>query len=163
VTLVPLPIRLHRAGIVYPNWTRRAATLAGIGLDFLCAILMLETAGGQSVWGHDPGPFSGAGPVTQANYRAYAAIRDSTGECQGCGSMQLTSRGYQVEADAAGGCWSPEHNIAVGAHILAGLLKEHGGNVHDAAAAYNGTGPAAEAYGARAVALTAHFHAVLGV
>ncbi len=162
MNLTPLPIRLHRAGIVYPNWTRRAASLAGIGLDFLCAILMLESAGGQNVFGSDPTVAIGWGEVTQAKYRAYVAIRDKTGELQGVGPMQLTSGSLQDEADRAGGCYLPVHNLAVGAHFLLSLLTAHDGNELAAATAYNGSGPAAEAYGARAVALTEHFRATLG-
>jgi Transglycosylase SLT domain len=161
MNLVPLPIRLHRAGIVYPNWTARASKISGCPLGTLCAVLMLESSGGLNVYGHDPGPFSGAGLVTQANYKAYAAVRDKTGECQGVGPMQLTSKSLQVEADAAGGCWEPEHNIGVGAHFLEGCLKAHPGNLAAGCAAYNGSGPAAEQYGARAAALAEHFAQVL--
>jgi hypothetical protein len=163
VNLTPLPIRLHRAGIVYPNWTRRAAGLAGIGLDFLCAILMLETAGGVNEFGHDPTICIGWGEVTQAKVAAYLKLRDATGLLQGVGPMQATNRAEQDACTAAGGLWLPVHTIAVGAHMLAYLLKAHGGDVQAAATAYNGSGPAAEEYGRRAVALTAHFHAVLGV
>lgn len=161
MTLVPLPLRLKRAGIVYPNWTSRAASISGVPLDFLCAILMMESSGGLNVWGHDPTIFVGAGAVTKANYAAYAKLRDATGELQGCGPCQLTSKSLQLSADEAGGCWQPEHNIAVGAHFLAGLIAAHGGNLQEAAAAYNGSGPAAEAYGQRVIVLQAHFKAAL--
>jgi Transglycosylase SLT domain len=159
--VLPLPIRLKRAGIVYPNWTRRAASLEKLDLTFLCAILMEESAGGENVFGHDPTIFVGAGQVTRPKYQAYAAVRDRTGEEQGVGPCQLTSKSLQVEADQAGGCWDPEHNIAVGAHFLAGLVAEHGGNLQAAATAYNGSGPAAEAYGVRVMALREHCAATL--
>jgi transglycosylase-like protein with SLT domain len=146
---------------VYPNFTRRAASVEGVPLPWLCAILMLESSGGLNVWGHDPTIWVGAGPVTQAGYKAYAAVRDRTEECQGCGPMQLTDAGLQRQADAAGGCWEPEHNIAVGAHFLAGLAKQHGGWGAATAAAYNGGGPLAEQYGQRAAALEEHFAALL--
>ena len=156
------PYRLKRAGIVYPVWTMRASKLSGCPLDTLCAVLTLESSGGLNVWGGDPTIFVHAGVVTEANYKAYAAVRDRTGECQGCGPMQLTSKSLQVEADAAGGCWQPNHNLAVGAHFLANLLAAHGGNIAEGCAAYNGTGPAAQLYGQRALALTEHFKAVIG-
>jgi hypothetical protein len=162
MTLTPLPIRLRRAGIVYPNWTRRAASIAGIGLDFLCAIVMLETGGGVNEFGHDPTICAGWGEATKPRVLAYLKLRDATGLLQGVGPMQLTNRAEQDECMKAGGLWSPEHNLAVGAHMLGGLLMVHGGNVQAAATAYNGSGPVAEAYGARAVALTTHFHAALG-
>ncbi len=161
--LLPLPLRLRRAGIVWPNYTRRAASLAGVPLPFLCAILMLETSGGLNIYGHDPTIFEGAGAVTKANYAAYLHLRKATGLVQGVGPCQLTSASLQDEADAAGGCWQPEHNLGVGAHFLAELVKSHAGNLQAAAAAYNGTGPAAEQYGARAVALVEHFRSSLGI
>jgi len=126
----------------------------------LCAVLMLETSGGRNVYGHDPTIFIGAGEVTEANYRAYKAVREQTGECQGVGPAQLTSASLQDEADQVGGCWQPEHNIAVAAHYLKQLLTLHADSVQAACAAYNGTGPAAELYGQRAVALVAHFRSL---
>lgn len=158
---LPLPLELRRAGIVYPNWTRRAADIAGCPLPLLCAVLMLETGGGVNEFGHDPTIAVGWGEVTEGKYLAYRAIRDRTGELQGVGPMQLTARSLQDGADQAGGCWLPEHNIAVGAHLLAGLFRMHGGNVEQAAAAYNGSGPAAEQYGVRAAALAEHFASLL--
>jgi hypothetical protein len=163
LTLLPLPLRLRKAGIVFPDYTRRAAALEKLDLPFLCAILMMETSGGLNIYGHDPTIFIGAGAVTEANYAAYKHLRDATGECQGVGPSQLTSRSLQEEADAVGGCWQPEHNIAVGAHFLAGLVSAHGGNLQAAATAYNGSGPAAEAYGVRVMALREHFESVLGI
>ena len=161
VNIVPLPIRLRRAGIVYPNWTRQAAAKWDLDLAFFCAILCMETSGGLNIYGHDPTIFVGAGPVTQANYAAYAHLRDVTGELQGVGPCQLTAKSLQQEADLAGGCWQPEHNLAVGAHFLAQLVTEHGGNLQAAASAYNGSGPAAEAYGVRVMALREHFASLL--
>jgi soluble lytic murein transglycosylase-like protein len=67
----------------------------------------------------------------------------------------------QNEADAAGGCWQPEHNLAVGAHFLAGLIVTHGGNLLAAMTAYNGSGPSADRYGAQAVALIDHYRTEL--
>lgn len=159
--ILPLPIRLHRAGIVYPNWTRRAASIAKLDLPFLCAVLMMETSGGLNIYGHDPTIFAGAGAVTKANYAAYKHLRDATGEVQGVGPCQLTSLSLQAEADTAGGCWEPEHNIGVGAHFLSELVFTHGGGLQAAATAYNGSGPAAEAYGVRVMALREHFAAAL--
>lgn len=159
--LLPVATRLRRAGMVYPSWTNRAATLHDVPLPLLCAFLMQESGGGHNVYGHDPTIFVGAGPVTEANYRAYAHLRDRTGLCQGVGPMQLTSRSLQLEADQAGGCWFPRANIAVGAHLIAGLLRSHPGNPHAACAAYNGSGPAAERYADSVLHLRTHFVAAL--
>ena len=127
----------------------------------LCAVLMMETGGGNNEFGHDPTIAIGWGVVTEAKYAAYVKLRDVTGELQGVGPCQLTARSLQDEADAAGGCWQPEHNLGVGAHYLAGLYKEHGSDVQACCAAYNGSGPAAEAYGTRAAILAEHFTALL--
>ena len=124
---------------------------------------MMESSGGENIFGGDPTIFVHAGTVTRAKYAAYVALRNATGELQGVGSGQLTSRSLQDEADAAGGCYLPEHNIAVAAHFLAGLIMQHGGNLQEAAVAYNGSGPAAEAYGQRVIVLQAHFKSVLGI
>jgi hypothetical protein len=134
-----------------------------VDLPFLCAILMMETSGGFNWFGHDPTVCAGWGEVTEAKYRAYVKLRDTTGLLQGVGPGQLTSLGLQQEADTAGGCWQPEHNLAVAAHFLAGLVSEHAGNLQAAATAYNGSGPAAVAYGQRVMALRAHFAAALDI
>jgi hypothetical protein len=158
--LVPLPVRLRRAGIVYPVTTWQIARIARLGLPLGCAMLMQESSGGHNEFGHDPTIFIGAGKVTKARYLAYRALRDHTGECQGVGSCQLTSRGYQDQADKLGGCWVPRHNIAVGFHALAGLIREHG--LKDGIAAYN-AGPgniqAGMRYAEHVLALAEHFKA----
>lgn len=132
-----------------------------VPLELLCAILMLETGGGANIFGHDPTVAVGWGAVTKSRYLAYRAIRDRTGELQGVGPMQLTSRSLQDEADQAGGCWLPQHNIAVGAHLLRELLDRDHGNLERAARDYNGSGPAAVAYGLRAAALADHFRPIV--
>jgi hypothetical protein len=63
---------------------------------------------------------------------------------QGVGPAQLTWYSLQDEADRRGGCWVPEHNIAVAFSHLAQLIRAHG--VTDGLARYNGSGPAAVAY-----------------
>lgn len=152
-----LGLRLRRAGIVHPAATVQRARAARLGLPVACAMLMQETGGGRNVFGHDPTIFVGAGDVTKARYLAYRAIRDRTGECQGVGPCQLTSSGLQDQADAAGGCWVPAHNMAVGFHYLHDLILEHG--LAAGVAAYNGAGPAAQRYAVRVLALADHFKA----
>ena len=53
-----------------------------------------------------------------------------------------------------------EHNLAVGFHFLKALIAEHGEQA--GFAAYNGSGPAADAYGAHGVALTNEFRSIIG-
>jgi hypothetical protein len=156
-----LALRVRRLGIVNPVWTIRAANLAGLDLAVLIAIEFMESGGGNNVFGNDPTICVGWGAVTKTKYDAYAHMRDTLGECQGVGPMQLTSASLQVECDKAGGCWLPIHNLAVGAHFIADLIGENKGNVLAGLTAYNGSGPAAEAYGARAVALADHYRTLL--
>jgi hypothetical protein len=148
-------IRLQRAGMVYPYWTWRQAKVARLGLPLACALLMQESAGGHNEFGHDPTIAVGWGTVTKAKYLAYRKLRDEGHGCQGVGPCQLTAAGYQDEADRLGGCWIPRLNCAVGFHALHGLVAAHG--LQAGVAAYNGSGPAAERYSQRVLALAAHF------
>ena len=159
---LPLTIRLKRAGIVHPVWTVRYAHMHGVPLDISCAVLMVETGGGRNVFGHDNTIAIGWGTVTKAKYLAYRALRDKTGECQGVGPMQLTSKSLQAQADVLGGCWQPKWNIAVGMHFLGEKLNEHAGSLAAGVAAYNGGGPAADRYAAHVLAVADHFHAIIG-
>lgn len=162
---VPSPLlvsRLRKAGILHPVWTIQYAAMHKVPLDVACGYLMQESGGGANVFGHDPTIFVGAGTVTKAKYLAYAHLRDQTGECQGVGPAQLTSKGLQLEADELGGCYWPRWNIAVGMHYMGGLIARHPGNLHAGVAAYNGSGPNAERYADRVLSLAAHFRAVIG-
>jgi D-alanyl-D-alanine dipeptidase len=80
----------------------------------------------------------------------------------GVGPMMLTDRNFKYESDDRlradnrnefnGGRWHPEHNIWVGAHVLREKLKAAIGDtgrdidIWAGVAAYNGSGPKAEAY-----------------
>jgi hypothetical protein len=161
MTRVQTQLRLRKLGVVNPVWTYRAAEVEKLELAVLVAVIFMESAGGDNVFGHDPTVAVGWGAVTQPKYEAYLHLRQVTGECQGVGPCQLTSKGLQDEADAAGGCWRPEHNLAIGARFVAGLLADHSGDLLAALTAYNGSGTLAERYGARAVALVDHYRAAL--
>lgn len=128
-----------------------AAQAAGLELAAAAAMLEKESAGGQNLWGHDGVATGGAyvmgSPVTEQAYRAYKqALATGRAGRQGVGPCQLTYYTLQDEADAAGGCWRPEVNLRVGFRHLQSLIKAHG--VRTGFARYNGSGPAAEAYGA---------------
>jgi hypothetical protein len=58
---------------------------------------------------------------------------------------QCTSAQYQDTADDLGGCWDPLANMRSGFRGMGALIKRHG--VQQGARRYNGSGPAAEAYG----------------
>jgi hypothetical protein len=141
-------VRVLRAhGIVNPKWTIAAAKKAGLKLAYACAMLDKESGGGHNEFGHDPTIFVGAGVVTRLKYAAYKKRRKASGNraMQGVGPTQLTWWSTQDKADAIGGCWKPLCNMIVGFTSLAALIRKYGPQA--GAARYNGTGPAADAYG----------------
>lgn len=154
--------RLSRAGIVYPLATVNAARTARVGVPIACALLTIESGGGRNEFGHDsdrlgPCPGYGWGTVTEARYQAFKKLRDKEHRSNGVGPAQLTSPSLQDEADAAGGCWIPQHNIAVGLHYLHDLIAEHG--LRPGIVAYNGSGPAADRYADHLLELAYRFRA----
>jgi hypothetical protein len=113
-----------------------------------CLALVEKESGFRNVFGHDatssiPERWKGS-RVTWAKYRWYKLRRKSKG-AQGVGPCQLTWPPLQNDADRMGGCHKPGPNMRLGfTHLkiqIERLGREKG------AAAYNGTGPAAEAYG----------------
>jgi hypothetical protein len=132
---------------------------AATSLDLAAAATMLakESGGGRNVWGSDgvvvaPGTYVKGAPVTQSTYLAYrAAVVAGRAGRQGCGPTQLTYGGYQDQADAAGGCWDWRANVATGFRALQALIKAKG--LRDGFRAYNGTGPAAEAYASASITI----------
>jgi hypothetical protein len=138
-----------------------------VGFDLAaCCAMVQNESGGRMVWGHDPWD-SGMYPkglalpvalegatVSQHDYTAYKARRNGGMQPQGCGITQLTSAGLQVDAERAGGCWVPFYNCLIGFRFLKGLFVAHGSALAGFTA-YNGSGPAAQAYGERAVELQA--------
>ena len=162
-----LTLALARHGFRNPQAILAARTTAKLGLPLACAMLDQESNGGLNEWGHDPTNFIGGfdhfsgtfwgSAVTEASYIAYRSQRTLHGE-QGVGPCQLTDTSLQDEADQAGGCWLPQHNMAVGFHYLHDLILEHG--LLAGCVAYNGTGPDAETYGAHLVTLANHYKTV---
>ncbi len=163
--LLPL---LTKQGFQNPQMILTARTAAKLGLPLACAMLETETGGGYNEWGHDPTNFIGGfdhvsgihwgETISKAAYVAYKAQR-AKGGFQGVGPCQLTSGGLQDEADKAGGCWLPAHNMAVGFHYLHDLIQTHG-SVLAGCVAYNGSGSAADNYGAHLVALANHYKSI---
>ncbi len=132
-------------GIVIPARAARAAEDAGIPYAVACAFLEQESAGGQNIFGNDPGNYSGAGAVTEAKYADYKRRRQAGEGMQGVGPMQLTYWSLQDGADALGGCWRPRYNMLYAFRLLAQYHRTHG-NWHAAAYQYNGSGDAAAVY-----------------
>jgi hypothetical protein len=139
----------------------------GFTLAAVCAMVQNES-GGRMIWGADPwnqaafpkgaalDPALHEQPVTAANYHPYAARRDAGMQPQGCGITQLTSTSLQKQADQAGGCFEPLANAVTGFQFLRSLF-ESGGSQLAGFRAYNGSGPAAQAYANRAVTLAAEW------
>ncbi len=130
---------------------------AATGLDLAAAAVMLEkeSGGGANIFGHDNVPTGGAyvkgEPVTQAKYAAYrAAVIGGRAGRQGVGPCQLTWGGYQDQADGLGGCWDWRCNVQVGFQALAAHIRDLG--LFGGMGAYNGSGPAAQAYANDAMA-----------
>lgn len=151
--------KLRQGGIKIPARALIAARRAKLPLSLACAILMQESGGGANVFGHDPTIFAGAGDVTKKKYLAYKAQRGTT-KMQGVGPCQLTWWELQDQADERGGCWKPLVNMQIGFERLAANVRAHG--LHDGIRAYNGSGPAAEAYARSVLGKKAHFDALLG-
>ncbi len=160
--------RLHEQGIVYAEETLHARTVAKLGLPVAAALEMVES-GGRNIYGHDfdshgnKTPGWGWGLVTKANYAAFLEARNATGVSNGVGPCQLTSPGLQDQADQAGGCWLPTHNLAVGFHLMHGLIDQYG--LQDGVAAYNGGPggrhlPQCQAYATHLIALANHYKAI---
>lgn len=165
IALAPSPgllLRLRRNGIVHPYWAWRQAKVEGLGLPLAGAMLIVESGGGQMIYGHDEDkwgrcPGWGWGAVTRANYAAFKHLRQSSGRSNGVGGCQLTSAGLQDEADAIGGCWRIRCNYAVGFRYLAQHIRDYG--LREGIARYNGSGPLAEAYADRVLAIAGHLKA----
>jgi hypothetical protein len=103
----------------------------------------------RNVFGHDrtraiPDSWKGS-RVTTVKYRYYKTRRRLGYGMQGVGPTQLTWFAFQDEADRIGGCHRPYSNLCVGFRHLHQLIVAHGRE--KGAAAFNGTGDAAAAYG----------------
>jgi hypothetical protein len=142
---------LRAGGILMPNEMIAAAVAEKVGLAVAATILMKETGGGRNIYGHDGvstgGIYAKGGPVTRDNYIAYrTAVRAGKIGRQGVGPCQCTSAQYQDTADMLGGCWDPVANMRSGFRGMGALIDKYG--VRQGARRYNGSGPAAERYGA---------------
>ena len=143
----------HALKKLIPNWEDGTAThildaCATTGLPLSYALALIEKeSGGKNVYGHDPvrNPAPKGGHVTRDNYARYKRDRKAGLGMQGVGHTQLTWYALQDSADALGGCWKPYPNMVVGFSNLKRLCNLHG--KQGGAAAYNGTGEAAAAYG----------------
>lgn len=141
--------RLRHALVLKRYGFHRALTIldeadrAGISHALAVSMVEQETGNGANVFGHDPSIYCGAGRVTEKKYKAYKRARGTT-RMQGVGPLQLTWWSTQDAADRLGGCWKPRYNMRQGFRTLKANMKAHG--FHAGVKAYNGSGPAADAY-----------------
>jgi hypothetical protein len=154
-------MQLH--GSVDPYNALAAAVYTGLPLAVVCTTLDMESGGGRNTWGGDPG--GNALPrqwfetsVTLPKWNVYWANVHAGYVVNGCGPMQLTSQGLQQMAQDRGGCWLPYPNMVVGAIFMQELLNQTGGDIRLAYQHYNGSGPAAIAYGWHAFSLYQQWH-----
>jgi hypothetical protein len=137
-----------------------ACKTSGLPLSYGLALVEMES-GFKNVFGHDPTrsiPSRWYGTrVTLAKYVYYRARRRLGYGMQGVGPVQLTWYEFQDQADRIGGCRKPYPNMVTGFRILRSHINRLG--KEKGAAAYNGTGDAAEDYGRRWVRRQAAWHA----
>lgn len=163
--------RAKKAGANYSLRIIWEARRAGIPISAGFALVEQES-NFRNVFGHDPVrsiPVSWRGTsVTRDKYLRYKANRKAGLGMQGVGPVQLTWYEFQDRADRLGGCWIPRHNIRVGFEEFAKRFKvcrhrgfNTRGSVRYAGRDYNGSGPAAEAYGRELLNKYDHWHRIL--
>lgn len=152
--------RLKRYGVRSPLMVLTEAKAAGLPPEFALAMLENETGIPQrNVFGCDHGstsnvPWCGQ-EVTRSRVRA---LLDSP-YSNGVGWTQLTYKPLVREADWAGGAHKPRYQMRIGFRHLASLQKALG--ERNGFRAYNGIGPAAEAYADRALAHAVKWRRIL--
>jgi hypothetical protein len=148
---------LTKGGIVQPAQVLTDSREADLTLTDAATLLTIESGGGRNVFGHDrtngiPDAWKGQ-VVTPDRYVSLRwAVDVLDAGSQGVGPCQLTYRGFQLAADALGGCWVPTWNRRVGFDILAKNIVAAG--TYGGYGAYNG-GPSWETKSA-AVAYAKH-------
>lgn len=146
-----------RRGFRRPYLTVAALKTARIKPQTAAALLTKESGKGKNVFGCDFGPAGGRVPycgddVTAARLVALLVSRFSNG----VGPTQLTFKGFLDQRvdpgdprvlTGVGKAWAarPFLNMVKGFSILRGNAKREG-SLREGARAYNGSGPAAEAY-----------------
>jgi hypothetical protein len=141
---------LAREGIIHPALCLVTAKRAELDVPTAAALLLMETAGGRMIYGHDAvaNRAPKGGEVTKANYLGvYLPDRKRGLGMQGVGDTQLTWFAYQDEADKLGGCWRQGVNRYVGFKLMVELIRTNGRAT--GVARYNGSGAAATAYSVR--------------
>lgn len=156
-------------GFAHPFLTVAALRVARIKPQTAAAQLTIESGGGRNVFGCDygdahPGAPPYCGDAVTAG-RLLALLRSSYSN--GVGPTQLTFKGYLDQTADPGDprvlsgvsrAWAarPFLNMVKGFSILRGNAKREG-SLSQGARAYNGSGPAAEAYAAKFMRLRGEY------
>jgi hypothetical protein len=144
--------------VVNPRVVVDEAKRARLPLRFALAMLEKETGIPQrNIFGCDHGEGKALchENVTEARVKAL----QRSGLANGVGWTQLTFPPLVVEAQKAGGAHKPRFQMRVGFRLLKSHMDQLG--VQQGFRAYNGTGPAAEAYGRDAVKIAERWEKVL--
>jgi hypothetical protein len=153
-------------GIVDPAAALAAALYSATDFSVVCTSLLMESYGGRNMWGGDPGGYALPSDLFEHDVTPHDFLdiywpRASAGDTpNGCGGGQLTSYGLQLAAQKVGGCYLDGPNYKVAAIFMRQLLQETGDNVQLAYQHYNGSGPAAENYGYKALAIEERLHGI---
>lgn len=138
-------LRARAHGARYARTIADEAARAGIPYAVAFASVEQESAF-RNVFGHDPGGLFPGEKVTGARVAALLSHVAAGGVSNGVGFSQLTYPPFIRQAhQMRGGAARVRNQIRVGFRLLADLHRQHG-SWHEAFRAYNGAGPAAEAY-----------------
>jgi hypothetical protein len=149
---------LRDNNVVNPRVVVEEANRVKLALRFALAMLEKETGIPQrNIFGcdHGEGRAFCHENVTEARVKALR----SSGLANGVGWTQITFPAFVVEADKLGGAHKPRFQMRVGFGVLKGHMDRLG--VQQGFRAYNGTGPAAEAYGRDAVKIAERWEKIL--
>lgn len=143
-----------------------AAGKVGLPLAVAAAFVEQESHG-ANVYGHDAGgAMSGAGAVTEANYKEFLQLVRSGHTSNGVGPLQITYPPYfEQDTTEVAGLWRPLNNLVFGLRIIKASL---GGNYSDTALdaagqRYNSGSPTgAPDYGKAIVAKVHRWRQLLG-
>lgn len=154
--------KLRRHGVKQPRAVIEEAQRAGLSLSNALAMLEKETGIPQrNIFGGDYGAAYAGKPPYYHDRVTRRRVKKLLGQPlnNGVGWCQLTYRPFVTQAEAMGGAHKPRFQMRVGFGVLGGLIRQKG----QAAgfAAYNGSGPAAEAYGRDAVAKAERWKSIL--
>lgn len=150
--------RLAQHNVRKPKLVISEARRANLPLSDALAMLEQETGIPQkNIFGCDLGLGNLFCHLRVTRERVRKLIR--SGKAQGVGWTQLTFQGFVTAAQTMGGAWKPKFQMREGFAVLADLIRQHGRE--GGHAAYNGSGPAAEAYGRRAVVLAHKWHKII--